>query len=82
MGKVLENYFIPGVVVIAILIGGWAAKNYDNDADIFIKPCVALALLLLLLLLRGCNNPRQLSACTALGALIAQANSVHCCPAR
>lgn len=37
-GKVLENYFIPGVVVVAVLIGAFAVKTYNNDADIFIKP--------------------------------------------
>jgi hypothetical protein len=41
---VLENFFIPGVVVVALLIGAWAAGDYNDDANIFIKPWVACSL--------------------------------------
>ncbi|KXZ46262.1 hypothetical protein GPECTOR_45g132 [Gonium pectorale] len=38
IGKVFERYFLPGLVVLGVLIGGIAARTYNDDADVFIKP--------------------------------------------
>lgn len=38
LGKVLENWFLPGIVVLALLTGGLAAKTYNDGAAPFVPP--------------------------------------------
>lgn len=37
-GKALENYFVPGLIVLGIVCGGLAAKTYNDGATAFVKP--------------------------------------------
>jgi len=36
-GKVLENYFLPGLIVLGLVCGGIAAKTYNEGATTFVK---------------------------------------------
>lgn len=36
-GKTMEKFFLPGVVVLGLIIGGIAAGTYNDGADTFIK---------------------------------------------
>jgi hypothetical protein len=36
-GKALENYFIPGLIVLGLVCGGIAAKTYNEGATTFVK---------------------------------------------
>ncbi|WIA29065.1 hypothetical protein OEZ86_011577 [Tetradesmus obliquus] len=36
-GKALENYFIPGLIVLGVVCGGIAAKTYNEGATTFVK---------------------------------------------
>ncbi|GAX85980.1 hypothetical protein CEUSTIGMA_g13396.t1 [Chlamydomonas eustigma] len=38
LGKALENYFLPGLVVLGLVIGGYAANTYNEGATVFVKP--------------------------------------------
>ncbi|GLC39777.1 hypothetical protein PLESTF_000883700 [Pleodorina starrii] len=37
-GRVMERFFIPGLVVLGLICGGIAARSYNDDADVFIAP--------------------------------------------
>ncbi|GIL93145.1 hypothetical protein Vretimale_19374 [Volvox reticuliferus] len=37
-GKVMERFFIPGLVVLGLICGGIAARSYNDEADVFIAP--------------------------------------------
>lgn len=36
-GKTLENYFIPGLIVLGVICGGIAAKTYNEGATTYVK---------------------------------------------
>jgi hypothetical protein len=36
-GKVMERWFLPGLIVLGLICGGIAARSYNADADVFLK---------------------------------------------
>lgn len=36
-GKTLENYFVPGIIVLGLICGGLAARSYNEGATAFLK---------------------------------------------
>jgi hypothetical protein len=38
LGKALESYFLPVLVVLGLVIGGYAANTYNEGATVFVKP--------------------------------------------
>ncbi|KAJ9512706.1 hypothetical protein QJQ45_019003 [Haematococcus lacustris] len=38
LGTVLEKWFLPMLVVFGLVCGGFAAANYNTDADMLLKP--------------------------------------------
>ncbi|GFR51601.1 hypothetical protein Agub_g14025, partial [Astrephomene gubernaculifera] len=38
LGKLVERYFLPALVVLGLLAGGIAARSYNENADVFLAP--------------------------------------------
>ncbi|KAG2454378.1 hypothetical protein HYH02_001401 [Chlamydomonas schloesseri] len=38
LGKVMERFFLPGLIVLGLICGGIAARSYNEEADVFIAP--------------------------------------------
>lgn len=36
VGKFLETYFLPVLVVLGLVCGGIAANSYNEDADVYV----------------------------------------------
>ena len=37
-GSAVENYFLPGLLVLAVLCGVYASNTYNEGATVYVKP--------------------------------------------